>query len=81
VARLSEKETPYERQLELAIDNYERVYVAAREPRGGDDALPDTLWLIPPPREPRGSGGVGGVAAAALVGPAKGARPAVLAAR
>jgi hypothetical protein len=77
VARLSEKETPYERQLELAIDNYERVYVAAREPRGGDDALPDTLWLIPPPREPRG----GGMAAAALVGPAKGARPAVLAAR
>lgn len=53
VARLNSHAVPYEDQVRLTIDNYDRHYVAAEGPLDEDDPLPDTLWFVPPPKKAR----------------------------
>jgi len=54
VARLNSHRVPYDREVELVIDNYDRHFLPAE---GGaedpDDPLPDTMWFIPEPKHAR----------------------------
>jgi gamma-glutamyl hydrolase len=53
IARLNAHSIPYQDQLKLVINNYERHFVAGEGPSDEDDPLPDTLWFIPEPRRAR----------------------------
>jgi hypothetical protein len=55
MARLSSTQgVPYDRQVKLVIDNYERHFLPAEGDQGpSDDPLPDTLWIVQPPKHAR----------------------------
>ena len=53
VARLSSHSVPYREAVRLQIDNYERHFVAVEQPLDEEEPLPDTIWFIPTPKNPR----------------------------
>lgn len=47
-AKLNARQIPYEDQVDIVIQNYERVFIAADPEEIKDrDPLPDSVWMIP----------------------------------